>query len=154
VSQSMNEAPAHGAGQGVTGGQFDETTDVSQVSVGALVGEVLSDVSTLMRKEIELAKAEIKEEATKAGKGAGMLGGAGVAGYFVLLFLSLTLAWGLGNAMDHLWIGGLIVTVLWAIAAGVLFVMGRAKLREVNPKPEQTVQTLKEDVQWAKAQKK
>jgi len=138
----------------VTGGQFDASTDVSQVSVGALVGEVMGDISTLMRKEIELAKAEVRQEATKAGKGAGMLGGAGVAGYFVLLMLSLTLAWGLGEAFDHLWVGGLIVTVLWAIAAGVLFVLGRAQLRKVNPKPEQTVETLKEDVQWAKAQKK
>src|SRR4051812_26764287 len=76
---------------GTDGGRFDAGTDVGQVSVGALVGEVMQDISTLMRKEIELAKAEIRQEATKAGKGVGMLGGAGLAGWFTLLFLSLSL---------------------------------------------------------------
>ena len=74
--------------------------DVPRVSVGQLLSDVSRDLSTLMRQEVELAKAEIKTEVAKAGKGAGMLGGAGFAGYMVLLFLSFGLWWGLANAMD------------------------------------------------------
>lgn len=127
--------------------------DVEDQSLGSLVGRLSSDVSTLMRQELALAKAELREEGKKAGKGAGMLGGAGLAGYFVLLFLSLTLMWALGDELMPLWAAALIVMVLWAIAAAVLFVMGRKQLKEVNPKPEQTVETLKEDKEWVKAQK-
>ena len=127
--------------------------DVEDQSLGSLVGRLSSDVSTLVRQELALAKAELREEGKKAGKGAGMLGGAGLAGYFVLLFLSLTLMWALGDELMPLWAAALIVMVLWAIAAAVLFVMGRKQLKEVNPKPEQTVETLKEDKEWVKAQK-
>jgi uncharacterized membrane protein YqjE len=128
--------------------------DVSGTSVGELVGQVAKDMSTLVRQELELAKAEVREEAKKAGKGAGMLGGAGLAGYFLLLFLSLTLMWGIGEMFDpdHPWIGALVVAVLWGIAAAVLYSVGRKKMREVNPKPEQTVESVKEDVRWTKEQ--
>ena len=123
--------------------------DVENVSVGELVREVAGDLSNLMRKELELAKAEVKEEAGKGAKGAGMLGGAGLAGYFVALFLSLALMWALASVIPTGW-AALVVAVLWAIVGAVLFVTGRKKLREVNPKPEQTLETLKEDVQWAR----
>jgi hypothetical protein len=117
--------------------------DVSSTSVGTLISEVTNDLSTLMRQELELAKAELKQEASKTGKAAGMLGGAGFAGYMVALFLSIALWWALANGMDEGW-AALIVAVLWAVIAAVLFTVGRKKLREVNPKPERTVQTLKE----------
>jgi len=125
--------------------------DVSQASVGELIGEVTADLSTLMRKELELAKAEMTLEAKKAGKGAGMLGGAGYAGHMVALFLSLALSWALQDLLNFSWGWGfLIVGVLWAIVGYVLYSKGRAQMKQVNPKPEQTVDTLKEDVQWAK----
>ncbi|MFV0137989.1 phage holin family protein [Streptomyces sp. HMX87] len=108
-----------------------------------------SDVQALFRQEVELAKAEIREEATKAGKAAGMFGGAGFAGYMVAVFLSLAAVLGLANVMDGGW-AALIVTGVWAGIAAVLFVMGRSRMREVSPKPEQTVETLKEDAQWAR----
>ncbi|MDQ1629479.1 MAG: hypothetical protein QOI54_3223 [Actinomycetota bacterium] len=117
--------------------------DVSGTSVGALISEVTSDLTTLMRQELELAKAEIKQEAVKSGKAAGMLGAAGFAGYMVVLFLSIALWWGLANVMDEAW-AALLVAAIWAIVAGVLAVSGRAKMREINPKPERTVDTLKE----------
>ena len=117
--------------------------DVSQRSVGSLISEVTSDLSTLMRQELDLAKAEMKEEATKTGKAAGMLGGAGFAGYMVALFLSLALWAALANGMDEGW-AALIVAAIWAVIGAVLFVTGRKKLREVQPKPERTVDTLKE----------
>jgi hypothetical protein len=117
--------------------------DVTQRSVGELLGEVTSDLSTLMRKEMDLAKAEIKEEVAKTGKAAGMFGGAGFAGYMVALFASIAAWWGLANVMDEAW-AALIVAAIWAIVAAVLFVTGRKTMREVHPKPERTVSTLKE----------
>ncbi len=121
----------------------DDRPEVSTTSVGALIGEVTSDLSTLMRQELELAKAEFKEEAVKTGKAAGMLAGAGFAGYMVALFASITLWWALANLMDEAW-AALIVTTLWALVGAVLFVLGRKKMKEVNPTPERTVETLKE----------
>ena len=116
--------------------------DIANASVGELLGHVAQDLSTLMRQEIELAKAEIKQEVTKTAKGAGMLGGAGFAGYMVVLFASIAAWWGLANLMDQGW-AALVVTAIWAIIA-VLFVVGRARLKQVNPKPERTVETIKE----------
>ncbi len=119
----------------------DGYPDVEGTSVGQLLGEVSRDLSTLMRQELELAKAEVKAEATKAGKGAGMLGGAGYAGHLTVLFLSFALWWGLSNVMDQGW-AALIVAVLWGAVAAVLYVNGRKQLKAVNPKPERTVETL------------
>jgi hypothetical protein len=116
---------------------------VSQASVGALLSDVSRDLSTLMRQELELAKAELKTEAAKTGKAVGMFGGAGFAGYMVLLFLSLALWAGLSNVMDAGW-AALIVAVVWAVVAAVLYVTGRGTMRAVNPKPERTVETVRE----------
>ena len=115
--------------------------DVSGTSVGTLLGDVTRDLSTLMRQELALAQAEVKQEVSKTAKGAGALGGAALAGYFVLLFLSIALWSALSNVMDAGW-AGLIVALLWGVIAAVLFVMGRGQLRRVNPKPERTVDTL------------
>ncbi len=117
--------------------------DVSKASVGELVGHVAQDLSLLMRQELQLAKAEVKQEVTKTGKAAGMLGAAGFAGYMVLLFASIAAWWGLANLMDQGW-AALIVTGVWAVIGAVLFVMGRRRLDEINPTPEQTVETVKE----------
>jgi uncharacterized membrane protein YqjE len=118
-------------------------------SVGELVGEISKDLSLLVREEIELAKAEIKEETTKAGKAAGMFVGAGYAGHLVLLLGSLTAVFALANLMDWAW-AALIVTAVWAVVGAVLFVRGRKQMRHVNLKPEQTLETLKEDARWAR----
>jgi len=129
--------------------QPDYRPDVTDQSVGDLLGRVTSDLSTLMRQEVELAKVEIKEEATKAGKASGTLVGAGLVGYLVLVFLSLGVMFGLDQVLPIGW-AAVITAVLLGIVAAVLFVLGRKQLQQVNPKPEQTVETLKEDVQWAK----
>ena len=119
----------------------DGRPDVEGNSVGALIGEVTKDLSTLMRQELELAKVEMKTEAKKAGQGAGMFGAAGFAGYMVALFLSIALMWALASAIPTGW-AALIVAVLWGIVGAVAFVMGRKKFQQVNPKPERTVDTL------------
>jgi len=126
--------------------------DVESQSVGSLVSELTTDLSTLMRQEVELAKVELRQEATKAGKAVGMLGGAGFAGWMVAVFASLALMFALDALMPIGW-AALIVAILWAIVGAVLFMRGRQQLRAVQPVPAQTVETLKEDVQWAKAQK-
>jgi len=127
--------------------------DVRDRSVGELVSEVTSDLSKLMSQEIALAKAEMSVEAKKAGKTAGAFGGAGVAGYFALLFASWTLLFALHALFDSYTWAALVVTLLYAAIAGVLFLKARATAKTINPKPEQTVQTLKEDAQWAKTRK-
>ncbi|MGN8130112.1 phage holin family protein [Paenarthrobacter sp. 22069] len=111
-------------------------------SLGELLGDVTRDLSTLMRQEVELAKAEAKQSATRAGKGAGMLAGAGVGGHFVLLFLSLALMWALGAIMPLGW-SALIVAVIWAIIAAVLASIGRKELKQIKGMP-QTGETLSE----------
>lgn len=110
-------------------------------SVGDLIGTVTRDLSTLMRQELALAKAELTQEAAKSGKAAGALGGAGFAAFFVVLFLSIALWSALSNVMDPGW-AGLIVALLWAVVAAVLYVIGRSTLRRVRPTPERTVETL------------
>ena len=100
-------------------------------SVGALIADISRDFSTLMHQEVELAKAEIKESATKAGKGAGMFAGAGLGGHFVLLFLSIALWWGLGDATGHA-ISALIVAAVWALIAAVLAIAGRAAFKTIT----------------------
>lgn len=120
-----------------------------QGSLGELVSEATSDLQRLFRQELNLAKAELREEGVKAGKAAGMLAGAAVAGLLFLVLASFALVYALANVMDAGW-AALIVAALWAIAAAVLALLGRNKMRQVSPKPEQTVETLKEDAQWAK----
>lgn len=120
-----------------------------QPSLGQLIGDISDDLSRLFRKEVELAKTEVREEAKKAGKAAGMLGGAGLAGYLVVVLLTLAVMFGLGNVMDLGW-AALIMAVIWAAIGAALYSVGQRRLRTVSPVPHRTVDTLKEDAQWLK----
>jgi uncharacterized membrane protein YqjE len=121
-------------------------------SLGEIVGDLSQDLTTLVKQELELARTELKEEAAKAGKGAGLLGGAGVAGLLTLAFASCALAFLLDNWMP-VELAFLITTVLWALIAGVLAIRGRTAIKQINPQLPETQQTLKEDAAWARAQK-
>jgi ABC-type multidrug transport system fused ATPase/permease subunit len=123
-------------------GSFTDAPDVSDRSLGELVGNVANDLSTLMRQEIDLAKAELRQEVSKAGQAGGMFAGAGIAGLMILIFLSVALWWGLSNVMDGGW-AGLIVAAIWAAIAAVLFVVARNRLRQVRGLPL-TAETAKE----------
>jgi hypothetical protein len=114
---------------------------VGDRSLGELISEVTTDLSTLMRQELELAKAELQQTATRAGKGAGMLGGAAVAGYFVLLFVSVGLWWAIGSATGLGW-SAVIVAVIWAVIGAVLYAAGRNSLKSVRGLPK-TADTVK-----------
>src|SRR6478752_4973425 len=115
--------------------QLDDPSTRSLSNVGDIFADISRDLSTLIRQETELAKAELRQSATRAGKGAGMLGGAGVAGHFVLLFLSVALWWGLGNATGRAW-SALVVAALWAVVAAVLAARGRRELKQVEGIPQ------------------
>ena len=121
-------------------------------TLGGLVVEVSRDISKLVHQEIELAKTELKQEATSAGKGVGMFGGAGVTALYLVGFASLTVVFALAKVMDHVW-AALIVTVFWALVTGVLALLGRKNLKQATPPLEQTKQSLKEDAQWVKTRK-
>jgi hypothetical protein len=114
-----------------------ENPDAPAPSLGELFGEVSNDLSVLVRQELALAKAEATQTASRAGKGVGMYVGAAVAGYFVLLFLSMAGWWGLGNVIGRGW-SALVVMLVWAIIAGVLAVMGRTAMAAVKGLPRTT----------------
>ena len=119
----------------------------SQQGIGEIIGEITGDLSRLFRQEVDLAKAEVRAEAKKAGKGSGMLAGAGVAALLVLILLSFALVYGLDAVMPQGW-AAVIVAIIWAAIGAVLYSMGRKQLKTVDPVPRQTAETLKEDAQW------
>ncbi len=122
-----------------------------EASLGELVSEVTSELSTLLRQEIELAKTEARDELKQAGKAGAMFGGAAVAGWLALLLLSLALAWLLDQAINTA-LAFAIVGVLWAVAAFIFLRSGRATVARVRGLPA-TRDSIKEDMEWAKAQK-
>ncbi len=138
--------PDHGSGGAATAGAGDDR------SIGEIVGEIASDLSNLVRQELDLAKTEAKTEVKKAGRGAGFYGGAAIAANLTLVFLSLCLMFLLDNWMHTAW-AALIVAVIWGIVAAVLGMRGRKEMQEFKPSLQTTQQKLKEDVQWAKAQR-
>ncbi len=113
----------------------------SRASVGEVFSEVAEDLSTLVRQEVELAKAELRQSATRAWKGAGLLAGAGVSGHMVLLFASVAAWWGIGDATGRGW-SALIVAAIWLVIAAILGLMGRREISAVPGIP-QTTQTVK-----------
>lgn len=126
------------------------TVHLRNRGVGTLVKDLSGQVSTLVRQEVELAKAELAEKGKQAGIGAGILSGAAVAALMMLGSLTafLILAFAL---IIPTWAAALIITALWGAAAGVLAIRGRDALRELGkPVPEKTVETIKEDLQWLK----
>jgi len=124
--------------------------DLRERPVGELLKELSTQTSTLVRQELELAKAEMAEKGKQAGLGAGMFGGAGLLGVFALAALTTAVIAAIATATD-LWVAALIVAVIYAVGAAVLGLAGRNKTREaVPPAPEQAIESTKEDVQWAK----
>ncbi|MEX2291430.1 MAG: phage holin family protein [Mycobacteriales bacterium] len=118
-------------------------------SLGELVATATRDLSLLVHQEVELAKTEIKTEVVAAGKGAGLFGGAGFAGLFALIFLSISAAYGVSALGMPLGLGFFTVGALYLAAAAVLALSGKKKIGQVGP-PEKTLETLKDDVAWAK----
>ena len=129
-----------------------ETNELRDRPTGELLKELSDQTTTLVRQEIDLAKAELGEKGKKAGQGAGMFGGAGLFGVFAFGALTTAIIAALDSAME-LWLAALIVAVVYAVIAGVLALQGRNKVREAGPPvPEQATESVKEDMEWAKTQ--
>lgn len=118
-------------------------------SLGELFGDLSQEFAELVRTQTELAKTEVRTQTDKAKKMAGAFGGAAVAAYMALLMLSFAVAWGLSEIMPE-GVAFLVVGIVYAAAAGVLFLRGRSRAREMSIVPQDTVESLKEDVQWAR----
>jgi uncharacterized membrane protein YqjE len=123
----------------------------SDMSLGELFAEMSSDLSTLFRKEVELAKVEAKDEVAQLSKAGGMMAAAALGALLTLTMLSFALAWWIDQELNTA-VSFLIVGLLWAAMAAVLATVGRKKLKDVDVLP-QTKETIKEDVEWAKMQK-
>ena len=119
--------------------------------IGDLVKELAGQTSTLVRQEIQLAQAELSQKGKVAGRGAGMLGAAAVAALLALGALTACLIVALDSFMT-LWLAALVAAVLWAVIGAVLAARGRKELQRATPPAPQTVETVKEDIQWAKTQ--
>jgi hypothetical protein len=127
----------------------DQQGDLRERPIGELLKQLSEETSTLVKQELALARAELEAQGKRAGMGAGMLGGAGVAGLLTLGALTATLIAVLDTGMAT-WVAALIVTAVWAAVAGVLALQGRNKIKDATPPAPQTVETVKEDVRWAK----
>ena len=119
--------------------------------IGELLKQLSTDTSTLVKQEMALARAEIAEQGKKAGLGAGLFGAAGALALVTLGALAATLILLLDKAMDA-WVAALIVTVVFGAIAAVLALTGKNRIQEATPPAPQTVETVKEDVEWAKTQ--
>ena len=126
--------------------------ELREQSIGDLLKHLSEQMATLVRQELELAKAEMQQKGKRAGLGIGLIGGGGVLALAAVGALTATLILLLGEWMDA-WIAALIVTVVYAAGAALLALRGKEKVSEATPPiPEETIDTVKEDVQWAKTQ--
>jgi uncharacterized membrane protein YqjE len=129
-------------------------SDASDRSTPELVKQLADQTTALVRQEVELAKAELSEKGKRAGIGAGMFGGAGVAGLYAVGALTAAIILVLATALDG-WLAALIVAVVYGAIAGVLALQGRRKVRQATPAtPERTVETVKDDVEVVKQRAK
>jgi uncharacterized membrane protein YqjE len=119
--------------------------------IGELVKDLAGQTSTLVRQEIKLAQAELTTKGKVAGRGVGMLVAAAIAGLLALIALTAGLIAALDTGLP-LWLAALIVMLLWGVVGAVLATRGRKELEQVTPPVPQTVETVKEDIQWAKTQ--
>lgn len=128
------------------GSQTGDSPSLSELASG-----VVHNLQNIVRSEVQLAKVELKEEAKVAGKGVAMLAAGALIGFYALGLFLLTAVWALATQVDR-WLAALIVAVIVTVIAGILAMVGKKKLDEFSPVPEETVQSVKEDVEWVKQQ--
>jgi uncharacterized membrane protein YqjE len=128
------------------------TDDLRERPIGELLKQLSEETTRLVHQELELAKAELAQKGRQAGLGAGLFGAAGVIGFLALAALTTCIILLLDGTMPA-WLAALIVAAVYAAVAAVLAMRGRAKVKQATPPvPEQTIETVKEDVEWAKTQ--
>ena len=123
--------------------------DLREQPLGELLKQLSQETATLVRQEIDLAKAEVSTTGKRAGVGIGLVGAAGVVGFLALAALTACLILALNTFMPA-WLAALIVAVVYGVVAGILAMRGRDKVKEATPPAPQTVETVKEDIEWAK----
>jgi Putative Actinobacterial Holin-X, holin superfamily III len=129
-----------------------DQADLRERPFGELLKQLSEETTRLVHQEIELAKAELTQKGKQAGMGAGLFGAAGAIGFLALAALTTCFILALDAGLPA-WLAALIVAVVYGVIAAVLAVRGRAKVKQaVPPVPEQTIETVKEDVQWVKNQ--
>lgn len=126
--------------------------DEPDMAFGDLFGRLTHDLGALFKDHVELAKEETKAELKDASAGAGLIGGAGLAGWMSILMLTFAAGWGLAEALNNVWLGFLIVGLIWSVIAAALWVSGRNKMKQVDPRPSETIQELEEDRRWLQEQ--
>jgi hypothetical protein len=130
--------------------QLDPTKPLeAEKSLGQLFGDLSSEFTGLLQTQLELVKVELRDDVQQVGKTAGMFGGAAAAGYFALLLLSFAAAWGLATVMNT-GLAFLIIGVVYALVAGVLYAQARTRAKSLDLVPTQTVASFKEDMEWAR----
>ena len=125
------------------------TNDPKEQSLAELLKRLSQETATLVRQEIDLAKAEVTEKGKAAGIGVGMFGAAGIVGFLALGAFTAFLILLLAEAMPG-WVAALIVTLVYGAIAAVLGLRGKDKVKEATPPAPQTIETVKEDIEWAK----
>lgn len=121
-------------------------------SLGDLFGRLTDDLGVLFQDHIQLVKEETKVELKEAATAAGLMTGAGLAGWMAALMLTLAAAWGLAEVLDSTWLAFLVVGLVWAVVAGALWGSGRNEMKKVDVKPRQTIQELQRDREWLSEQ--
>lgn len=128
--------------------QYD-SGDMKEQPLGDLLRQLAQDTASLVRQEMDLAKAEFAQTGKKAGLGAGLVGAAGLTALLALGAFTAAVVL-LLNLVMPAWLGALLVALVYAAVAAVLALKGKDKVQEATPPAPQTVETVKEDVQWAK----
>jgi hypothetical protein len=132
-------------------GHEDTELREPDTSLKELTSRLTEELGQFLATHVQLAKEEVRTEAKAAGRGAGMVGGGGIAAHLALLVLSLAAAWGLAEVMPT-GVAFLIVGVVWAVIAAVLLLRGREELKNIEPVPTATIEEIQEDKQWLKKQ--
>jgi uncharacterized membrane protein YqjE len=150
-SQGYDRASAADSDRVIDPGARSGGAGDSSEGVGSLVSGLVKDLQDLVRGEIRLARAEIKEDAASAGKGAGFIGAGALIGLTGFIFLMLGVTY-LLNVWMRMWIAAAIVGLTLTLVAAILVMSGKSKLSASSLKPDRTIDTLKEDKEWASQQ--
>lgn len=126
--------------------------DEPEVSLGDLLGRLTDDLGNLFQDHVELAKEEAKVELKEAGRAAGLMGAAGLAGWMAALMLTLTAAWGLAEVFESVWLAFLVIGLIWTVIAAALWAAGRSEMEKVDVKPRETIEELQRDKKWLSEQ--
>lgn len=143
--------PREGGKVGARVDEARETLNQGVDNLGSMVGSIIEDLQGIVRGEVQLAKTEMKEEATQMGKGAGMAGAGVFFGLVGFIFLMLSLTY-LLNKWVEMWIAAGIVGLVLAIIAAILVMTGKNQISEANLTPDKTIESVKEDKEWASRQ--